>query len=165
LLAFAQQAGGLDPAAARALGAEARRRPDDAERALEAARTLREVIFILFLGRSGGPRAGAGQLDLLNGFLAAAHAHQRVVDDQGGYALAFERDDQALESPLWPIVDSAARLLTDVGARVRLCEGRPERCTWLFVDESKNHSRRWCSMRDCGNREKARRHYQRGKTG
>ena len=36
-------------------------------------------------------------------------------------------------------------------------------CTWIFLDETKNHSRRWCSMRDCGNRAKARRHYERAK--
>ncbi|HEV2391667.1 MAG TPA: CGNR zinc finger domain-containing protein [Verrucomicrobiae bacterium] len=39
---------------------------------------------------------------------------------------------------------------------MRLCQG--DTCGWLFVDSSKNHSRRWCDMRDCGNRAKARRH-------
>jgi predicted RNA-binding Zn ribbon-like protein len=39
------------------------------------------------------------------------------------------------------------------------CEG--EGCSWLFLDTSRNRSRRWCSMEDCGNRAKARRHYER----
>jgi predicted RNA-binding Zn ribbon-like protein len=163
-LTFAQQAGAISAPSARALAAEARRRPEEAERVLAEARRLREVIFILFHGRAGGPRGGPGQLEVLNGFLAAALARQQVVGDNGVFRLAFERDDTALDSPLWPIAESAARLLVDSSARVRLCEGGPERCTWLFVDESKNHSRRWCSMKDCGNREKARRHYQREKT-
>jgi len=40
--------------------------------------------------------------------------------------------------------------------QVRQCRG--DNCGWLFVDGSKNHSRRWCDMRDCGNRAKVRRH-------
>jgi predicted RNA-binding Zn ribbon-like protein len=60
---------------------------------------------------------------------------------------------------------SAAELLAD-GARppVRVCCSSAERrCTWLFVDESRNRTRRWCSMKDCGNRAKARRHYERAR--
>ncbi|WP_443691321.1 CGNR zinc finger domain-containing protein [Pseudomonas sp.] len=41
-------------------------------------------------------------------------------------------------------------------AKIKQCEG----CTWLFIDTSKNHRRRWCSMATCGNRAKAQRHYQ-----
>jgi predicted RNA-binding Zn ribbon-like protein len=44
---------------------------------------------------------------------------------------------------------------------VRECSG--DTCGWLFVDTSRNHSRRWCDMEDCGNRAKARRHYLRRK--
>jgi predicted RNA-binding Zn ribbon-like protein len=55
---------------------------------------------------------------------------------------------------------SAADLLTSPAREhVHGC-GNTETCTWVFIDESKNHSRRWCSMKDCGNRVKARRHYQ-----
>jgi predicted RNA-binding Zn ribbon-like protein len=61
-----------------------------------------------------------------------------------------------LELPLWILARSAADLLTsEQHAYVRQCAS--EECTWLFIDRSKNHSRRWCDMGDCGNREKARR--------
>src|SRR6266702_6239510 len=103
LVGFAQDAAVLAAPAARALLADARRRPEDAERVLAEARTLREVIFILFHGRAGGPRAGAGQLEVLNRFVAAALARQRVVSEDGVFDLVFERDDRALDSPLWPI--------------------------------------------------------------
>jgi predicted RNA-binding Zn ribbon-like protein len=63
---------------------------------------------------------------------------------------------------LAPIVKSAADLLlSDMLDRVKQCEGDP--CGWLFLDTSRNRSRRWCSMEDCGNRAKARRFYQRKK--
>ena len=65
-----------------------------------------------------------------------------------------------MEWVLWPIVQSAADLLTTESLdRVRLCKA--EDCGCLFVDASKNRSRRWCAMSDCGNRAKVRRHRQR----
>ena len=71
-----------------------------------------------------------------------------------------EADD--LQTLLWPVVWSAVELLTGGPVeRVRECDNDP--CGWLFVDMSRNRSRRWCDMRDCGNRVKARRHYARTK--
>jgi predicted RNA-binding Zn ribbon-like protein len=59
---------------------------------------------------------------------------------------------------LWPIALSAADLLaSEKLGSVRRCAG--DNCAWLFLDESRNHSRRWCDMKICGNRQKARRHY------
>ncbi|MBN1859137.1 CGNR zinc finger domain-containing protein [Candidatus Bipolaricaulota bacterium] len=70
-----------------------------------------------------------------------------------------DAEDQ-LEWPVWILARSAADLLTsDERDRVRRCAG-PD-CGWLFVDISRNHSRRWCDMADCGNRAKARRSYAR----
>jgi predicted RNA-binding Zn ribbon-like protein len=63
---------------------------------------------------------------------------------------------------LWPIAESAAELLTSQEvSSIRLCEA-PD-CDWLFLDNSRNRSRRWCDMKICGNREKARRHYRRSR--
>jgi predicted RNA-binding Zn ribbon-like protein len=47
--------------------------------------------------------------------------------------------------------------------RLRQCDD--DDCGWLFLDRSKNGSRRWCSSADCGNRARARRHYQRRHAG
>jgi predicted RNA-binding Zn ribbon-like protein len=72
-------------------------------------------------------------------------------------------DEDLLDSVLWPVVQATVELLTSPDAeRVRICEAvLAKECDWLFLDLSRNHSRRWCSMKDCGNRAKARRHYQR----
>ncbi len=73
-----------------------------------------------------------------------------------GYAWTWADDPNALDRMLWPLVRSAAELLvTGDLSRVRVCGG--ERCGWLFVDTSKNRSRRWCDMQDCGNVAKVRR--------
>ena len=69
-------------------------------------------------------------------------------------------DSDAPTSPLWPVLRSAADLLTSDELRL-LRECAAETCTWLFLDRSRNHSRRWCAMQVCGHRAKARRHYRR----
>jgi predicted RNA-binding Zn ribbon-like protein len=58
---------------------------------------------------------------------------------------------------------SAAAILSDQRekSRLRHCPGK--RCGWVFLDETKNARRKWCSMQTCGNREKAKRNYERSK--
>lgn len=82
-------------------------------------------------------------------------------DAAGRFAWSWADEPLDLEMPLWPIARSAAELLTSPAAlpTLRLCAS--ERCAWLFLDTSRNGSRRWCSMRTCGNRAKARRHHAR----
>jgi predicted RNA-binding Zn ribbon-like protein len=102
----------------------------------------------------------AADLARLNAALAAALPHLRLAPRAGGYDWVWDGRGDDLASPLWPILRSAADLLASPDlARVRECDG--EDCTWLFLDYSRNRSRRWCSMASCGNRAKARRHYQR----
>ena len=60
------------------------------------------------------------------------------------------------ELPLWLLSLSAAELMTSEQMQLLRACGSPE-CRWLFVDTSKNHTRRWCDMKICGNRMKARR--------
>ena len=72
------------------------------------------------------------------------------------------RGDQvkAAEFPVWLIAESAAGLVvSDALGHVRTCEA--DTCRWLFLDTSKNHTRRWCNMKVCGNRAKARRFQER----
>jgi predicted RNA-binding Zn ribbon-like protein len=163
LVEWAAQAGHLTAAEAKQLEREAARRPEAAERVHAEALALREAIFRVFLARAHGQDARAEDLALLDRAYSAAARHRRVTAARGrGYALAWEPAGDHLDAPLWRVGDSAVSLLTcDDCGRVRVCGG--DTCTWLFVDASRNSSRRWCSMRDCGNRAKARRHYRRSK--
>jgi predicted RNA-binding Zn ribbon-like protein len=157
LLIFARRVGLIDADAEQALAEEARRRPDEADRVLAEARVTRRAIFSLFYPE---PEHTAEALAILDQAAARARAHQRLVATRDGHALILEHDDTALDRPLWGVALSAAELLVSPDrARVHNCTNDVT-CTWLFIDESKNHSRRWCSMRDCGNRAKAKRHYQ-----
>ena len=163
LLAFAVQAAILDRRQAGSLTARVRERPEDATGALLVARKLREALYRLFSKRAaGGGGADAGDLELLNRTVAESAALLRLESDGPEFAWRWRGLDSSPEAVLAPIARSAADLLTggDLG-RLRECAGTG--CTWLFLDSSRNRSRRWCSMESCGNRAKARRHYRRSR--
>ena len=165
LVGWARQAEAVDDAGARRLLAEARRRPRDAEAAARDALALRESLYRIFTAVAGGGAPPEGDLARLSGALARALSHRRIVP--GGKAccaLAWTDPPEALDAPVWRVVASAGELLTSAEdlARVRECGlHETHECSWLFVDGTRARTRRWCSMKDCGNRAKARRHYER----
>ena len=160
LLSWAQQAGLIDNADARHLLAEAQRRPEEAAAVLRQARLLREALFRIFSAFAAGKAPSERDLHALNATLPGALAHLRLAPATGGLAFSWARDPRALDAMLWPVVRASAELLAspDLGA-VRECAA--DTCAWLFLDRSKNQSRRWCDMKVCGNRSKARRHHAR----
>ncbi len=166
LVSWGRQAGTVSEAYARRLLAEARRRPSDAESTFRAAIALREAIYRAFLAFAQGSSPRQADLDAISSWLGRALSHRRLC--RGGTCCEFtwEEPPDALDAMLWPVAASAAELLV-AGSdleRVRVCGMyEADECGWLFVDETKSHTRRWCSMKDCGNRAKARRHYQRAR--
>jgi predicted RNA-binding Zn ribbon-like protein len=160
LVTWSQRTGLLEEGTAQALLQWAEREPACASAVLAQAVELREAIYRVFSRHARGEPALASDLALLNRSWAEACDHLRVVERDATFAWEWAGADDALDSPLWNITRAAAELLTSPElARVRECEGYP--CGWLFLDTSRNHSRRWCSMETCGNRAKARRHYAR----
>jgi predicted RNA-binding Zn ribbon-like protein len=148
---------------ARRLLRRARREPEAAAAALERAIAVREAIYRIFSATAHGRAPDAGDLATMNGALAEALAHLRLVRTSEGFGWGWLGDrgrEMALDRVLWPVVRAAAELFTSKELdRVKECANDP--CGWLFLDVSRNRSRRWCSMESCGNRMKARRHYQR----
>jgi predicted RNA-binding Zn ribbon-like protein len=137
--------------------------PRKAAVALAQARLLRELLFQLFAASAEG-RVPAPELRTeLNDWLVQAARRRRLEPSAGGLRWLWVRGDQELDWMLWPLAWSATELLgsDDVG---RLKECAQDDCRWLFLDLSKNRSRRWCSMEQCGNRAKAKRHYERRKS-
>lgn len=166
LIAFARQSGAIDAARARRLLAEARRRPGEAEAVVREAVELREALYRVFLQRSRGTAPASADTELVSRAVGRAFAHRRLERRDAGYTLGWDPATDALEAPLWPVIASAAEILTsdDALARLRVCGlYDSDECSWLFVDETRSGTRRWCSMQDCGNRAKARRHYRRAR--
>ncbi len=164
LLAFARQAGALSEDTANALLREAQRQPTEADDRLGEAKALREVLYRLFLATATCEPARDEDLAILNRALGGALAHRRLVVADGTWAMGWETTT-SLEAPLWPILEAAAALLVSPDlSRVRVCGMYDDHeCSWIFVDRTKARTRRWCSMKECGNRAKARRHYARCK--
>jgi predicted RNA-binding Zn ribbon-like protein len=163
LLAWGKQAGLLAPDETEALSGWAATDPEKAGDALSRAVALREAIHRVFSAAIAGEPQDEGALLVLNRELSGALSRLRVAPAAGeAYVWAWDRggDDgggPALERPLWSVARSAAKLLTSPKlGRVKVCAG--EGCGWIFLDESRNSSRRWCDSRDCGNRERVRKH-------
>lgn len=161
LLSWAVQAGAVPAARARALAGEAARRPGEARSALERARSLRERLFALFSAAAAGRRLPGDDLRSVSAALGGALGRLRLVPSSGPAARwVWDEDPRALDAALWPVLRSTADLLTSADlSRLRECAS--ESCGWIFLDRSKNGSRRWCDMAVCGNREKVRRHRRR----
>jgi predicted RNA-binding Zn ribbon-like protein len=142
--------------------AEATQRPEEARAILERAVAVRETIYRIFVAIAHRRPPGSEDLDALNALLSTALSRLRVASQTGGFAWDWVDGDRALDCMLWPIARSAAELLTCPELfLVKQCAG----CGWLFVDRSRNHNRRWCDMRVCGNRAKVRSYYQRQRKG
>lgn len=155
--AWCEQAGLLSPAAAAALCSRARRKPALGKGVLKRAIALREAICRIFSALSFQKPPTAADVALLNAELSPALQRLRVARHRGEFHWDWAGENPQLADPLGPIARSAAELLIDSHARTRIQECNSETCGWLFLDASKNHSRRWCDMRDCGNRAKVRR--------
>jgi predicted RNA-binding Zn ribbon-like protein len=162
LVAFAEQSKVLSPKQSDELQAHARRRSSEARETLRKAISLRENLYSVFSALAGGRPAARDHLQRFSNFGVEALNHRRLTPAADGrYRWEWQCNNKnMLDSILWPIAQSAAELLTSPELdRLRECEA-PD-CAWLFLDQSRNGSRRWCDMKVCGNRQKARRHYQR----
>jgi predicted RNA-binding Zn ribbon-like protein len=160
VLDWSIHAAALNTADAEALRHLAGERPTDAAEALERTRDLREVLFRLFTSVATASPVAPTDLAALNATLAMALPHRCITDASGSFTWHWNGLDEHLDAPLWPVVASAADLLV-APHRLRIGICADERCGWLFLDTSKSGRRCWCSMEDCGNRAKARRHYRR----
>ena len=136
--------------------------PDEAQRALLSAIQLREAMSDIFYALARKKAVPAGALAILNQQLKEAAQHLALVDGKNRFAWRFDVDSYDLFAPLWPIARDAAELLASGRVEyVRACASKT--CEWIFLDESKNHRRRWCDMTKCGNRAKVKRFYVRQK--
>jgi predicted RNA-binding Zn ribbon-like protein len=150
LVTWAERVGIVDEATGRRLRRAAAGDPR-AEVVLERGRTLREAIYRLFARSEVDP----DDLDLLSRESGQGAAHRRIERGTDGYRYAWPKTTE-LDGILGRIAVAAAELLTSPERdRVRECASHD--CSWLFVDMSRNRSRRWCDMKVCGNRAKARR--------
>jgi len=162
LVSWSQHVKILTKSEAKDLVAEASAHPAEARRVVERAVATREALYRIFCAVIHKHHPEAKSVELLNGEIALAMPHWRVEPGASASSWTYTFEDHDLDRILWLAVDSARELLTS-DKLDRLCECPGENCGWLFLDLSRNRSRKWCSMRDCGNVVKARRYYEKTK--
>lgn len=157
LVRWGHQAGVVSVEEADRLTSVARARPDDAQAVLRRAVALREALYGIFTSLLAGASPAAPELAVLNGELARAHQHMVLAATADGFDWQWAGDERALDAVLWRVARSAGDLLlAPMRESVKQCAS--ETCGWLFIDATRNRSRRWCAMQGCGNRAKVRRH-------
>jgi len=160
LVSWSRHTGILTYNEARDLLRKAELHPTDGKAVLERAIILRETLYRIFSAIADHHLSSTSDITALNMELSKAMTQMQLMPTADSYSWTYAFKDNALDRMLWSVVRSAADLLISKKLnRISKCSG--EDCGWLFLDMSRNRSRRWCDMKDCGNRAKARRHYQR----
>lgn len=158
LLRWARTTGILKPSEARSFRTWGETHPRAAARVLAEAIDVREAIAAVFQSVARGEEAPPGPLARLDAACHEAWAARALRPAGAGAAWEF-RGAGPNQPAMAAALDAAGILTSPERERVRQCGDA--QCGWLFIDTSRNRSRRWCSMKGCGNRNKARRFYQR----
>ncbi len=133
--------------------------PSESKAVFFQAIELRESIYRIFASLAHASAPQGDDLARLHRAWMESQVHSKLIRTEDGFTMGWG-DEDALDSMLWRIIGSAVKLLTSNELqRVKQCGG----CDWLFYDNSRNRSRRWCSMDACGNRLKMARRYKRSK--
>ena len=162
LVAWSRHVGTITDDEAKTLWRRAAGHPAEAKSAHRRAIELRESIYQIFTCTLEGRSPVQEDLAVFNNHLAEAMMRSQIVKTQEGFYWDMSGNKTKLDWILNPVIRSAADLLVseDFG-RVKKCADPI--CGWLFLDISRNRSRRWCDMADCGNRAKAGRFYKKKK--
>jgi predicted RNA-binding Zn ribbon-like protein len=161
LLTWAKRVGLLAGEQVQRFTRKAAAQPGAAAAAFDRSLELREALYRIFVAQTKGTSPSAEDLALLNSILAQLTSGAQIGYHAGRFAWQWNFDENALETPLWLIALSAVELITSENNKwVGQCADE-DGCGWLFLDTSKNHSRRWCDINDCGNRAKQRRYQKR----
>jgi predicted RNA-binding Zn ribbon-like protein len=163
LVAWSRHVGTITEDEAKKVSRRANSNPTEAKNAHRRAIELREAIYRIFTITLEGRSPPQKDLAVFNNYLGEAMMRSQIVKIQDSYHWDMTANKSELDWLLNPIIRSAADLLVSEEIRqVKRCADPT--CGWLFLDISRNRSRRWCDMADCGNRAKASRFYKKNKS-
>ena len=159
LVSWANKVGILSPSQTSQLAKMAKQNAEEAQVALDEARRTREILYGVFSHTANDSEPPKKDMELILTAYGDSISHGQLIKQDHRYTTTWKLD-QSFDALMWPIVHSAGELLvSDDLEHVKECPG----CGWLFLDTSKNQSRRWCSMNTCGARDKMRRYHKRKK--
>jgi predicted RNA-binding Zn ribbon-like protein len=162
LIRWANQAGIISSAEANRIIRRAENNSKQTTKALQGVIELREAVFRIFSAIAVNQRPPNHAFHVLDLAFKNLSRKAELIWASSGAEWRWADEDDNPEKILWEVVRSCLDLLmSSRRQRVRECEA--ETCAWLFMDHSKNQSRRWCDMKVCGNREKVKRFYRRNR--
>lgn len=162
LLKWGRHAGALQPDEADVLEKEAGNRAADAAKVHKNALILREAMLRIFYAVIREDKPAQPDIGTFNSALSRTMKHLNLSFESGNFSMEWKEKGVHLDKVLWPVIKDAVELLTsDLLHRIRRCGD--EKCGWIYLDTSRNRSRKWCDMKDCGNRAKVKRHYHKSK--
>jgi predicted RNA-binding Zn ribbon-like protein len=156
LVAWSQHSGIVTATEAGRLIQESKRKAAEAKVVFDRAMELREALHRIFKATVTGRMPQSVDLETVNDELLKARNHERLTSTEKGFKWEWVGSEAALDRMLWSIAYSGTEFLS-TGDLLRLRECGGEECGWLFEDTSRNRSRQWCHMQDCGNLAKVRR--------
>jgi len=149
LVRWAKQSRVLTDRDARQLAQQVRRKLAPTTAAVARVRVLREAIYRVFSMIADSHQPNQSDMATINRVLSEAMRHIRVTRRaHGGFVSAWQKGPPSLRRVL---------LASEDLGRLKKCPSA--NCGWIFLDTTRNHTRRWCDMKVCGNRAKARRYY------
>jgi predicted RNA-binding Zn ribbon-like protein len=165
LISWSKQMDILEDKTAQILFKNALKQPNKAKQVYEKAIELRELLYRIFSSIATTGQTSSHDLSIFNKYLADSMGKSCcLTPSDNGFVWSFCSGTDSMDLFLDPIIKSAADLLISSELKqVKQCAN--DACGWLFMDKSRNNSRRWCSMKDCGNQAKAHRHYLRKRQG
>lgn len=163
LIDWLEAAGAITAAHAGGLRRAAAASPRAAAQVWGRAIKLRETLFRVLNAKAERGAIAREDLSYIEAEHARAAPFARLSRAGEGYRWSLDPSAAALDAAMQPLVESAVSLLTSAKIeRLRRCGNST--CYWLFIDETKNHSRRWCEMASCGNVVKVRRHREKARS-
>ena len=157
LAGWAKKVGILSPTQTSQLEKRAEQNKEEADRTISTARNIRELLYRIFSNALKRSEPNQKDLEMFVTALGEAISRGHLIKKDNRYHTSWKLDE-TFDAVLLPILHSAGQLLHSEDLQhVKECAG----CGWLFLDTSKNQSRRWCSMNTCGARDKMRRYHKR----
>jgi predicted RNA-binding Zn ribbon-like protein len=156
VLDWAVAAGALNATEAQELRKVGARDPAAARRSLQGLLHFRNELFRVLSALAADHRPAREDLDGVEIAILGALRSAHLIQQNQTFEWDIRHGESPMKTPLARIALSTLRLLQAPDlSRLRECQ----RCSWLFVDRSKSHGRRWCRSDACGNRARVARHY------
>jgi predicted RNA-binding Zn ribbon-like protein len=129
----------------------------DLENQLYQVHTVRNDLYKILTPFAFDKKPAPESIKKIDAMIYKISKHRHI--DPKSYQWVWD-EPVSFSEILAPVIWNAAYVISDLDhSRIKHCPT----CNWVFYDNTKNRSRKWCDMEDCGSRDKSLRYYHRSK--